>query len=585
MPWNSTLPGRQKRIRRSDLPRPHEPTRPCPLKEPTVSEKTSRVAAYFRMSRVTQDKSIDRQRSEVLPYCERHGYRIVAEYQDEGISGSEVERRPGLQALLGMARSRKVAGVVVDDLDRLARLDLLELGVLLSPLRKAGVWIESVAQGRMDYNTMAGRIMLGLGGEAKRTEQLATARRVLTAHIERARNRLRPPLAKTAYGYRRELIPGTEKKAPPVVDEETAEVVRCIFRWYVEGWSIGSIAAELHRRHVPSPLGKPHWQRSVIRTILKNPVYMGRRAWGKTSSGRFFRQCNGQVEPANGSRKVQNHQPEDWFSTDDTPAIIEADLWEAAQRRLAQWSPPTPTTEPGAFLLTGLLICERCHDTLVGFRTPKRCTPGRVYVCGNYSSHGTVACIRVEVKEEWAVKQVIAELRDRLLLPERLERLTQKLREKVREQRSSSNLERLRKTVDRLEARLTKERRRLMEVSKDMIPEAEAAIRKTRAELEAAGKSLRDAETADPVQELKITVDSARKALCLLETALEGENRCLLKEALRGILAGVLIGAEPYQTTTGKTRHRARIDGIRLRPGSGLDELSMLSQSCWVSTP
>ena len=36
-------------------------------------------------------------------------------------------------------------GVVVDDLDRLARLDLLELGVLLSPLRKAGVWIEAVA--------------------------------------------------------------------------------------------------------------------------------------------------------------------------------------------------------------------------------------------------------------------------------------------------------------------------------------------------------------------------------------------------------------------------------------------------------
>lgn len=151
--------------------------------------KPVRVAVYFRMSRDTQDKSIPRQRSEVVPHCERQGYAIVAEFQDEGISGSEVERRPGLQALLALARSRKVEGVVVDDLDRLARLDLLELGVLLSPLRKAGVWIESAAQGRMDYNTMAGRIMIGISGEAKRGEQLATARRVLTSHIERARDR------------------------------------------------------------------------------------------------------------------------------------------------------------------------------------------------------------------------------------------------------------------------------------------------------------------------------------------------------------------------------------------------------------
>jgi DNA invertase Pin-like site-specific DNA recombinase len=42
-----------------------------------------RVVVYFRMSRDTQDKSIDRQRSEVLPHCQRQGYRVVAEQQDE----------------------------------------------------------------------------------------------------------------------------------------------------------------------------------------------------------------------------------------------------------------------------------------------------------------------------------------------------------------------------------------------------------------------------------------------------------------------------------------------------------------------
>lgn len=118
-----------------------------------------------------------------------------------------------------------------------------------------------------------------------------------------------------------------------------------------------------------------------------------------------------------------------------------------------------------------------------------------------------------------------------------------------------------------------------------MIPEVEAAIRKTREELEAAGKALRDAETADPVRELKITTEATRNALWQLETALEGGDRCLLKEALRGILSGVIVGPEPYLTKTGRTRHRLRIDGIRLRPGSGLDTLSILDAFSSPSTP
>src|SRR5436305_73976 len=93
-----------------------------------------RVCCYFRNSREAQDKSVARQTSEVRPHCERQGYQVVAELQDEGISGSEVERRPGLQKLLDLAHTRKIDGVVIDDLDRRARLDLLELGALLSPL-------------------------------------------------------------------------------------------------------------------------------------------------------------------------------------------------------------------------------------------------------------------------------------------------------------------------------------------------------------------------------------------------------------------------------------------------------------------
>src|SRR4051794_2144995 len=158
---------------------------------------------------------------------------------------------------------------------------------------------------------MAGRIMLGIGGEAKRGEQLATARRVLTAHVERARGTGRPPLPKTSYGYRREAFvgPGGKADARLLPEEAAAEVVRSLFRWYAGGHSIGWICRDLHRRGVPTPLGRPRWHRTSVRQLLQNPIYVGRRAWGKSASGRFYRQKGGRIEQADGSRKAERLSP------------------------------------------------------------------------------------------------------------------------------------------------------------------------------------------------------------------------------------------------------------------------------------
>src|SRR5262245_49946984 len=197
---------------------------------------TPRVAVYFRMSRDTQDESIDRQQSQVLPYCQEKKYAVIANEADEGISGSEVERRPGLQRLLVLARARKIDGIVVDDLKRFIRLDGWDTAELLNPLRKAGVWIETVARGRMSYDKI-GRLLLMLEGEGGNEQLLDTARNVLTKHVELARDHGRPPLPKQVYGYRREHTGEFKRKKDgrlvPVfrwlVCEVTSAVVRSLF--------------------------------------------------------------------------------------------------------------------------------------------------------------------------------------------------------------------------------------------------------------------------------------------------------------------------------------------------------------------
>jgi site-specific DNA recombinase len=530
------------------------------------------------MSRDVQSKSIPRQRADVLPHCEAKGYAVVAEKRDDAVSGSEVERRPGLQAVLALAREGKIDGIVVDALDRLARLDLLEMGELLAPLRRAGVWVETVDRGRLDFESMGGRLMLGVGGEIGRGEQIDKAHRSLTAHLAGARDRGRPPLPKPPYGYRREPIAGTNRKGPLLPDDARAPVVRDIFRWFTAGRSVGWVAEELARRGVPSPTGNARWRRATLRGILANPVYAGERAWGKVASGRFKRQRAGRVENGTGTRRAERRPREEWFvATDDAPPLVERDVWDACQQRLARGTPPTPCTEPGAFLLSGLLRCGECGSVLTGFRK-SRGRPGVAYVCSSYAAHGKAACVRVEVAEAWAAGEVVAALRDELLRPERLAHLQSRLEEAARRTHSGDNLARLKKAVAGLEGKLARARGRLVEVSKDMVPEVEAQIRTLRGQLDAAGKALHDAETADPVRDLKLTVDAARGALWRLESALEGEDRPLLAEALRGILSRVVVGHEAVATLGAlrPVRRRPVLKGIAVRPGSGLDLLADL---------
>lgn len=543
-----------------------------------------RVAVYFRMSRDVQDKSIDRQRGEVLPHCQRQGYRVVAEHQDDGVTGSEVARRRGLQAVLALATSRKVDGVVVDDLDRLARLDLLELGELLSPLRRAGVWVESVAKGRVDFATMGGRLGLALAGEVSRDEQLSKARRSLTGHLRMARDD-GPPLPKPAFGYKPERAPdGTPRRAP---DGVRAEAVTAIFRWYAEGRTVGWIKAELERRGIPTPGGCVYWRRSTVRGILANRVYVGDVVWGKTASGRFYRQRGGQVEPADGTRKAEARPAEEWFVRRDlVPPLVDRDLWARCQARLARngadprgkrrkdgrpqgRAATTPTTEPGAFLLSRLLVCGRCGAFLTGFVHHRGDRPV-VYKCGNYAAHGKAGCVYALMREQDAARAIVAELR-RLLSADRRARLKARLEERVRALRSDDNKAALCRRIDTLRGKLERYRQRLLDVSRDMIGEVEDGIRQTRAALRDAEAELHRAETADPDRDLSAVVDSAAAAVWRLEQALERDDRPGFRGALWGLLSKVVVPPEPYTTAAGRERYRPGRLGIWLREGTELE--------------
>ena len=111
------------------------------------------------MSDDRQERSIADQRAELLAYATKHGYRILREYTDAGVSGDDTKRRAGFLRMREDSQKGEFQVVLSWDQDRFGRFDPIEGGYWILPFRNAGVRLETIAQGRIDWNDFAGRLL------------------------------------------------------------------------------------------------------------------------------------------------------------------------------------------------------------------------------------------------------------------------------------------------------------------------------------------------------------------------------------------------------------------------------------------
>ena len=564
--------------------------------------RSVRVATYFRNSTDKNEKSIERQESEVNPYVEARGYHVVEVCRDENISGSEVEKRKGLQRILQLAREGRIDGIVCDDIDRFSRLNAFKFAVLVDPLRDAGIWIEAVSTGRIDYESMAGRLMIAITSEAKHAQSVDTSRRTITKLVHMARDLDTPPLPNSPYGYRREedlskpLDKFGKRPGKLVVVEHEAEVVRQIFEWFVNGRSPRWISNELHRRSILSPKGGPFWSRCTITRMIRNPVYVGDACWGKVSVGKYHRHQSGKIVAGNGKRLQRLNPTEDWrIVRDYWPSIIQnRDVWIRAQSLLkemgvgeivsAEGEPirrkgraSTPSVDPGKFLLSRLLVCASCGSWYQGKLWKQRRTPPS-YVCGKYNEQGPKACGRCEVIEPEIVTAVIERLR-LMLSSDNLAWLKEQLRRRLREMRSDANLNRLKKQAKELKAKHQSLKERLAIVPKDMIDVIAEQIRENRVQADRVQAELDEAQETNPVYELESIVEAASSVIWTLDKAMEDKDRIALRDALRGIIEKIVIHPSPCEEDNGNRKLTPGRIEVHLKQGSGLELLPDLKRT------
>ena len=132
-----------------------------------------KCAIYARVSTVEQH--IDSQLYDLRTFAEQHGYEVVCEYTDVGVSGSKA-RRPGLDTMLKEARKRKFSIVLVAAFDRMARSTKHFLSVM-DELDSLGIEFISRRE-NIDTSGPMGRFFLVLIGALAEAEKSMLVERI-----------------------------------------------------------------------------------------------------------------------------------------------------------------------------------------------------------------------------------------------------------------------------------------------------------------------------------------------------------------------------------------------------------------------
>lgn len=126
---------------------------------PKVSKPT-RCALYCRVS--TSDQHVETQANELQALAAARGWKVVATYEDVGISGVK-SSRPGLDKMLEDAEAGRFEVLLVWKIDRVGR-SLANLLAVIERLNNCGVGFESAHDPGISTTSATGTLMLGIVG-------------------------------------------------------------------------------------------------------------------------------------------------------------------------------------------------------------------------------------------------------------------------------------------------------------------------------------------------------------------------------------------------------------------------------------
>ena len=345
-----------------------------------MAQEKTKVYTYTRVSTAMQidGYSLDAQKARMKAYADFNDYQIVGEYEDAGKSGKSIEGRASFCKMMDDIKSGKdgVAYVLVFKLSRFGR-NAADVLSTLQVMQDFGVNLICVEDG-IDSSKDAGKLMISVLSAVAEIERENIRVQTMEGRIQKAREgRWNGGFA--PYGYH--LIDGVLQ-----INEDEAPAIRTIFEQYVNtdtGANGLSKYLETHgfqklaRQNGTSPL----FSATLIRAILKNPVYCGKIAFGRRK-----------LEKIHGTRNEYHQVPQENYLLVDGlhEGIVSEELWNAAQVKLLaqskRYEPVNRSKTEQAHLLSALVKCPICGAGMYSNKCTKRKKDGTPYKSFSYYS-------------------------------------------------------------------------------------------------------------------------------------------------------------------------------------------------------
>ena len=323
------------------------------VKEAPDEAPKLRVAAYCRVStdRDEQEMSYEAQ-------CEYYQNMIKSNpnwifagiYADEGITGMNIRKREGFKKLIADCEKEQIDKVFCKSISRFARntIDCLKYVRILQAHRISIVFEKE----QIDTMDQKGELFLTIMASMAQAESESISKNVELGFDYKYQKGWIMVNHNQFLGYTREV-----KNGPLVIVPEQAEVVRRIFKEYLEGKSWRQICKGLMADGVKTGAGNDKWWDSNIHQILTNEKYMGDALLRKTYT----------LDPLEKTRARNHGEVPQYYVSDCVPPIVSRDTFMQVQEMLAQRSSKRGTDGKvkgysSRYALSGKIFCAECGD-------------------------------------------------------------------------------------------------------------------------------------------------------------------------------------------------------------------------------
>jgi DNA invertase Pin-like site-specific DNA recombinase len=486
------------------------------------------------MSSGKQEASPSQQRDAIANLANKHNCRVIREYYDDAISGDDTAKRKSFQQMVADAEKLGDFQVILCwDQDRFGRFDSIEAGRWIYPLREAGVRLITVAQGQIDWNDFAGRLVYSIQQEAKHQFLRDLARNSLRGLIARVKQGLWPG-GTAPYGYEIDdagrLILG---------DPQEVATVREIFRMRLEGLGYRVLAHKLNQTGIAAPSGGK-WSHDAVRLILNREAYCGVVTLGGRRQGKYFTASNDEVTPV--IRGIKGKTTATRFENAH-PAIIDPDTFHAGQALQKTHPKAHCRGESEGAPLAGLLHCGYCGSVMYA-QSLQRKSGQRFpnYVWGTYhKGHGCGYCV---VPQDGVLTAVVDTIREKVLLGSEdalLQFIKEALRVRGAQECQQTESKDVLRRITALDKQISQATDRLVNVDESLVPLVEQKLLDLRKERAALQEQIR------PQQASAKTPDAQQIAANIwrFDALLRNGSPAQVRNALSKMVERVTLEFEP----------------------------------------